>query len=102
MEKVFGIPVKIIEVSGLPFEYAYAENAAINGVRFQFGTCVQDIQRCHQVSGFEVITNQGTLYSNYVINAAGVYADEIHNMVSEKKLHITHAGIMNTTCPATV
>ena len=68
---------------------AYAENAAINGVKFQFGTCVQDIQRCHQVSGFEVITNQGTLYSNYVINAAGVYADEIHNMVSEKKLHIT-------------
>lgn len=68
---------------------AYAENAAINGVKFQFGTCVQDIQRCHQVSGFEVITNQGTLYSKYVINAAGVYADEIHNMVSEKKLHIT-------------
>lgn len=32
---------------------------------------------------------QGTLYSKYVINAAGVYADEIHNMVSEKKLHIT-------------
>ena len=50
---------------------------------------MQDIQRCHQVSGFEVITNQGTLYSKYVINAAGVYADEIHNMVSEKKLHIT-------------
>ena len=68
---------------------AYAENAAINGVKFQFGTHVQDIQRCHQVSGFEVITNQGTLYSKYVINAAGVYADEIHNMVSEKKLHIT-------------
>ena len=68
---------------------AYAENAAINGAKFQFGTCVQDIQRCNQVSGFEVITNQGTLYSKYVINAAGVYADEIHNMVSEKKLHIT-------------
>ena len=68
---------------------AYAENAAINGVKFQFGTCVQDIRRCNQVSGFEVITNQGTLYSKYVINAAGVYADEIHNMVSEKKLHIT-------------
>ena len=63
---------------------AYAENAAINGVKFQFGTRVQDIQRCHQVSGFEVITNQGTLYSKYVINAAGVYADEIHNMVSAK------------------
>lgn len=32
MEKVFGIPVKITEVSGLPFEYAYAENAACYGI----------------------------------------------------------------------
>ena len=68
---------------------AYAENAAINDVKFRLGTCVQDIQRCHQVSGFKVITNQGTFYSKYVINAAGVYADEVHNMISEKKLHIT-------------
>lgn len=68
---------------------AYAENAAINGVKFRLGTCAQDIHRCHQVSGFKVITNQGTFYSKYVINAAGVYADEVHNMISEKKLHIT-------------
>lgn len=68
---------------------AYAENAAINGAKFRLGTCAQDIQRCHQVSGFKVITNQGTFYSKYVINAAGVYADEVHNMISEKKLHIT-------------
>lgn len=102
---------------------AYAENAAVNGVKFQLGTCVEDIQRCqisndtpnteikqsgsnlqnkhnewnensgenngNQVSGFKVVTNQGIFYSKYVINAAGVYADEIHNMVSEKKLHIT-------------
>ena len=68
---------------------AYAENAAINDVKFRLGTCVQDIQRCYQVSGFKVITNQGTFYSKYVINAAGVYTDEIHNMVSEKKFHIT-------------
>ena len=68
---------------------AYAENAEINGAKFRLGTCVQDIGRCHQVSGFKVITNQGTFYSKYVINAAGVYADELHNMISEKKLHIT-------------
>ena len=87
---------------------AYAENAAINGVKFRLGTCVQDIKKkCEQKmqeqqtaesdvenirgnqAGFELITNQGTFYSKYVINAAGVYADEIHNMVSEKKLHIT-------------
>ena len=87
---------------------AYAENAAINGVKFRLGTCVQDIKKkCEQKmqeqqtaesdvenirgnqAGFELITNQGTFYSKYVINAAGVYADEVHNMISEKKLHIT-------------
>ena len=29
------------------------------------------------------------LKASYVVNAAGVYADVLHNMVSEKKLHIT-------------
>ena len=73
---------------------AYAENAAVNGVEFRLETCVQNIrkqgQKDHeQPADFEVITNQGTFYSKYVINAAGVYADEIHNMVSKTKLHIT-------------
>ena len=66
---------------------AYAENAAVNGVEFKLGTCVENIQKLQD--GFVVVTDQGTLSTKYVINAAGVYADQIHNMISENKLHIT-------------
>ena len=39
--------------------------------------------------GFRIYTSQGEFDTRYVVNAAGVYADQLHNMVSEKKLHIT-------------
>ena len=32
---------------------------------------------------------EGEYNAKCIVNAAGVYADKIHNMVSEKKLHIT-------------
>lgn len=67
--------------------YALAENAAVNGVEFKFDT---------EVTGFEkkddrwvVKTTAGDIETTYVVNAAGVYADVFHNMVSEKKIHIT-------------
>lgn len=72
-----------------PFEmnYAFAENAAVNGVEFRFCTEVQNIQKAE--GGFRMETNQGVFHSKYIVNAAGVYADVIHNMVSERKIHIT-------------
>lgn len=66
---------------------ALAENACMNGVEFKFNTEVQDIKKTDE--GFEIITGQGVFKTRYVVNAAGVYADKIHNMVSEKKIHIT-------------
>ena len=66
---------------------AMAENACANGVEFKFDTEVLDIIKAEQ--GFVVKTNQGEITTDYVINAAGVYADKFHNMVSEKKIHIT-------------
>ena len=66
---------------------ALAENACANGVEFRFDTEVLSIQKAEQ--GFVVKTNQGEITADYVINAAGVYADKFHNMVSEKKIHIT-------------
>ena len=66
---------------------ALAENACANGVEFRFDTEVLDIQKAEQ--GFLLNTNQGEFTADYVINAAGVYADKFHNMVSEKKIHIT-------------
>lgn len=66
---------------------ALAENAADNGVEFRFNTAVTDIRK-HD-DGYTVVTNCGEIETKTVINAAGVYSDVIHNMVSEKKLHIT-------------
>lgn len=68
--------------------YALAENAYENGVDYHFNTEVRDIRKMED-GGFEVHTNNGIYRTKYVVNAAGVYADKLHNMVSEKKIHIT-------------
>lgn len=65
---------------------ALAENACDNGVEFIFNTKVEDVKKAG--NGYDITTNNGVIHTTYVINAAGVYADEIHNMVSDKKLHI--------------
>lgn len=66
---------------------ALAENANVNGVEFVFNTEVMDIKK--EASGFALHTNNGIYHAKYVVNAAGVYADRFHNMVSSKKIHIT-------------
>lgn len=66
---------------------AFAENAAANGVEFQFNTEVQGIKKTG--NGWLLETNQGQYEAKCVVNAAGVYADVIHNMVSEHKMKIT-------------
>ena len=66
---------------------AYAENAAANGVEFKLGTEIREIRR--EEDHYELVTENGTLAAKYVVNAAGVYADVFHNMVSEQKIHIT-------------
>lgn len=66
---------------------ALAENACVNGVEFHFDTEVTDIRKIDH--GYELHTNQGTFQTRYVVNAAGVYADRFHNMVSSRKIHIT-------------
>lgn len=66
---------------------ALAENACDNGVEFIFNEEVKKVIKT--ANGFDLETANGVVHTTYVINAAGVYADEIHNMVSERKLHIT-------------
>ena len=66
---------------------ALAENAYVNGVEFKFDTEVKDINKLND--GYELDTSQGTFRARYVVNAAGVYADRFHNMVSAEKIHIT-------------
>ncbi len=64
-----------------------AENACDNGVEFLFNTEVKVIEKTEK--GYGLKTGEGTIHAAYVINAAGVYADVFHNMVSEEKIHIT-------------
>jgi glycerol-3-phosphate dehydrogenase len=68
--------------------YALAENAYINGVEFIFNSPVTSINKRNNL--YEIKCNDKKTYrTKYIVNAAGVYSDVIHNMVSKKKLHIT-------------
>ena len=60
--------------------YALAENAAKNGVQFQFNTAVTRVAPIE--GGWRVETSRGPLEAKLVVNAAGVHADELHNMAA--------------------
>ncbi len=66
---------------------ALAENAAVNGIEFRLNTEVTGV--FPEAGGYKVTTSNGDIQTRAVINAAGVYADRFHNMVSSRKLHIT-------------
>lgn len=66
---------------------ALAENACDNGVEFIFNTEVLDIVKDRNT--WKLITSKGDFSSRNVVNAAGVFADKIHNMVSTNYESIT-------------
>ena len=66
---------------------AMAECAAQNGVEFKFDSPVIEIEGLN--NGWCVKTLYEQFDCSVVVNAAGCHADEIHNMVFDKKLHIT-------------
>ncbi len=75
---------------------ALAENAYENGVEFFLNTEVKNISKVAKATMvtvedvvYKIETNKGDFESPIIINAAGVYADVLHNMVSEKKMKIT-------------
>ncbi len=72
-----------------PFEMtlAFAENACENGVVFRLSSRVEGISKSDK--GFVIKTSTGEVTASIVINAAGLYADEIHSMVSSTPLGIT-------------
>ncbi|MDR1215209.1 MAG: NAD(P)/FAD-dependent oxidoreductase [Treponema sp.] len=62
---------------------ALAENAVMNGVRFLFNCTVADVlTKDGRVIG--AVTNLGIIETSYIINCAGVYADEISAMAGDK------------------
>jgi len=74
-----------------PWEYtlALAETAVRNGTDVNLNTKVTGIDNID--GGYRVMTTQGSYETKAVINAAGLYADDIHNMVAEPAFTITPA-----------
>ena len=66
---------------------AMAECADQNGVEFRFDTPVMSVTK--NGDEFVVRTPSEEYACKAVINCAGCHADDIHNMVSSRKLHIT-------------
>ncbi len=82
-------------VDGYGVTIALAENAANNGVKFHLGAEVADvIVEDGRVQG--VVTSKGIIKSRYVINAAGLYADDIAEMAGDKfyTIHPRKGGIL--------
>lgn len=80
-----------VPTSGIvsPYEMAiaYAENAYMNGVKFEFEKEVVSVSKVE--GGLVVVCADGSEYKTKVlVNAAGVFADDINNMVCEDKFHI--------------
>lgn len=71
-----------------PYELTIAlcENACENGVEFKLETEVKDIKKNGET--FVIETNKGNIETKLVINASGVHADNINNMISNDKMEI--------------
>lgn len=80
-----------------PYEVALAlaENAVDNGVRFRLSCRAVDMEIDNgRISG--VLTNQGLIKCDFVINAAGLYADEIAEMAGDRfySIHPRRGGLV--------
>ena len=81
----------LVRSSGIvcPFSLTIAlmENAIANGAEIAFGKKVVKIEREGDI--YTVFTEDNSRYeAKTIVNAAGVYGDEINNMVSSEKLQI--------------
>ena len=70
-------------VSPYGLALAYAENAADNGVAFSLDTAVLDMT-LSQGAIQSVHTNRGTIYPKVVINAAGVFAEDVARLAQDR------------------
>lgn len=66
---------------------ALAENAVENGAKICLDTAVLDMKVEDDLIK-EVITNRGTIYPKVVVNASGVYADDIAEMANDRTFSI--------------
>jgi len=71
-----------------PWEYclALAETAVRNGAQLRLDCAVTSLERSQE--GWTVHTSQGDLTARFVVNAAGVAAEEVHDMAAPHAFHI--------------
>lgn len=72
-----------------PYEYTIAlmENAVSNGGELKLRSEVKNIEKENDI--FKITTTDGkVIEAKYVINAAGVHADEIHNLIAKESFKI--------------
>jgi glycerol-3-phosphate dehydrogenase len=69
--------------------FALIENATQNGLQARFGTAVTGITKRNGGSSYVVATPKGAIRARYIVNAAGLYADEIAGMVGDRDFHLT-------------
>jgi len=65
---------------------ALAENAVDNGVEILLNSEVENIIKVE--NGYVLFVNERNIYAKYVINCAGLHADEINNMVAAPNFQI--------------
>ncbi len=70
-------------VSPYALTIAFAENAADNGVQIALDTAVTGMQ-VEENTIVSVETNRGTVYPKVVINAAGVFSDDVARMAGDQ------------------
>ncbi|MDU7069781.1 MAG: NAD(P)/FAD-dependent oxidoreductase, partial [Clostridium perfringens] len=74
-------------VGAYEFTIALSENAIDNGGELRLNSKVVDIEKDEN---FKIkLENGDVVEARFVVNAAGVYADKIHNMVCEEDFKIT-------------
>lgn len=75
-------------VGAWEYAIALAETAAVNGVKVETNAQVVDIDKFE--GGYLIRLADGRTHkTRYVVNAAGVYSDKIHNMVAKPVFTIT-------------
>ena len=74
-------------ISPYRWVYDFAENAAKNGVDIYTETEVKDIL-CKNPN-FDITAPKETFHTRYIVNAAGLYADEISSMAGVDDFNIT-------------
>ena len=88
-EAVAGLYARGLGVIYTPeWNFALVENAVQNGVQLHLQTEVVDIGKTKD-GIYRLSTHQGTLTARYVINAAGLFVDEIARMVGDGHIHLS-------------